>query len=115
MNHKVKRVILNITEIKKLHQDLMRRLERQTEKKEQKWDHFRLKKEYILKQTTFEWKRNKQEIEQQSIESFKIVKDIKRLSYELNLLKRMWIHSYFMHSCFSVAIKSYHFRSLKHL
>jgi len=30
-----------------------------------------------------------------SIESFKIVKDIKRLSYELDLLKKMLIHSVF--------------------
>jgi len=34
-------------------------------------------------------------LKNKSIESFKIVKDIKRLSYKLDLLKKMQIHSVF--------------------
>jgi len=34
-------------------------------------------------------------LENKSIESFKIVRDIKKLSYELNLLKKMLIHLVF--------------------
>jgi len=34
-------------------------------------------------------------LENKSIESFKIVRDIKKLSYELDLLRKMQIHSVF--------------------
>jgi len=34
-------------------------------------------------------------LKSKSIESFKIVRDIKKLSYELDLLKKMQIHSVF--------------------
>jgi len=34
-------------------------------------------------------------LKNKSIESFKIVRDIKKLSYELDLLKKMQIHSVF--------------------
>jgi len=40
-------------------------------------------------------KTKSKKLKNKSIESFKIVKDIKKLSYELDLLKRMQIHSVF--------------------
>jgi len=40
-------------------------------------------------------KMKSKKLKNKSIESFKIVKDIKKLSYELNLLKKMQIHSVF--------------------
>jgi hypothetical protein len=40
-------------------------------------------------------KRQSKRLNNKSIELFKIVKDIKKLSYELNLFKKMWIHSVF--------------------
>jgi len=61
-----------------------------------------------------QWKSKK--LNNKSIKQFKIKRNIKKLSYEINLLKKMWIHSVFhafMHSCYSVAISSYHFKPLK--
>jgi len=40
-------------------------------------------------------KMKSKKLSNKSIESFMIVRDIKRLSYELNLLKKMQIHSVF--------------------
>jgi hypothetical protein len=40
-------------------------------------------------------KKQSKKLNNKSIESFKIVRDIKKLSYELDLFKKMWIHSVF--------------------
>jgi hypothetical protein len=47
-----------------------------------------LKKEYIFEQTTFE-QEEKQEIGQQEHRIIQDQRNIKKLSYELNLLKKM--------------------------
>ena len=40
-------------------------------------------------------KMKSKKLSNKSIEPFKIVRDIKKISYELDLLKKMWIHSVF--------------------
>jgi len=40
-------------------------------------------------------KTKSKKLNNKSIESFMIVKDIKRINYELDLFKKMWIHSVF--------------------
>jgi len=64
-------------------------------KETQNSNHFELKKEYIFEQITYELKMKSKKLSNKSIESFKIVRDIKKLSYELDLLKKMQIHLIF--------------------
>ncbi len=87
-------MILNIIEIKKLHQDLTERLEEQKRKKTE-FKSFWVEKKVYLWINNIQTKMKSKKLKNKNIESFKIVKDIKRLSYELNLLKKMWIHSVF--------------------
>jgi hypothetical protein len=49
-----------------------------------------------------------------SIKLFKIKRNIK-VKLWARLTQENEYTQYFMHSCFSVAISSYHFKSLKHL
>jgi len=87
-------VILNIAEIKKLHQDLTERLEGQ-KRKDTEFKSFWVEKRVYLWTDNIQTKMKSKKLKNKSIESFKIVRDIKRLSYELNLLKKMWMHLVF--------------------
>jgi len=88
------KVILNIVEIKKLHQDLTERLERQIEKKI-KMKSFQIKERIYFWMNNIQTKTKSKKLNSKSIESFRIVRDIKKLNYELDLLNKMWIHSVF--------------------
>jgi len=79
---------LNITEIKKLHQDLTKRLERQTEKKV-RVKSFQIEEKVYLQTDNIQTKTKSKKLNNKSIESFRIVRDIKKLSYKLNLFKEM--------------------------
>ena len=85
---------MNITEIKKLHRDLTERLEKQVEK-ELKIESFWVE-ERVYFCTDNVWTKTKsKKLSNKNIESFKIVRDIKKISYEIDLFKKMWIHSVF--------------------
>jgi len=88
------KVILNITEIKKLHRDLMNRIQQQTE-----WTteikSFKIEERVYLRMNNIHVKWRSKKLNNKSIKSFEIKRNIKKLSYELNLLKKMWIHSIF--------------------
>jgi len=86
--------MLNIVEIKKLHQDLMKRLEKQ-KKKETEFESFKIEERTYFWMNNIKAKIKSKKLSNKSIESFKIVKDIKKISYELDLFKKMWIHSVF--------------------
>ncbi len=88
------KVILNIAEIKKLHQDLTERLKEQ-KRKNTEFKSFWVEERVYLWTDNIQTKMKSKKLSNKSIESFKIVKDIKRLSYELDLFKKMWIHLIF--------------------
>jgi len=88
------KVILNITEIKKLHRDLMNKIQQQmrqmTEIKP-----FKIEKKIYLRINNIYMQWRSKKLNNKSIKPFEIKRNIKRLSYELDLLKKMWIHSVF--------------------
>ncbi len=88
------KVILNIAEIKKLHRDLMNRIQQQmrwtTEIKP-----FVIEERVYLRTNNIHVKWRSKKLNNKSIKLFKIKKNIKELSYELDLLKKMQIHSVF--------------------
>jgi len=88
------KAILNIAEIKKLHRDLMERLEGQKEK-DTEFKPFWVGERVYLWTDNIRTKMKSKKLGNKSIEPFKIVRDIKGLSYELDLLKEMQIHSVF--------------------
>jgi len=88
------KVILNIAEIKKLHQDLMKRLKEQ-KGKDTEFKSFWVEERVYLWTDNIQMKMKSKKLKNKNIESFKIVRDIKELSYELDLLKKMQIHSVF--------------------
>jgi len=81
-------VILKITEIKKLHQDLMKRLEKQEEKRTE-FESFQVEKKIYFQTDNIQTKIKSKKLNNKSIESFRIVRNIKKISYKLNLLKEM--------------------------
>jgi len=88
------KVILNIVEIKKLHKDLTDRIQQQmrwmTEVKP-----FMVEERVYLRTDNIHVKWRSKKLNNKSIKLFKIKRNIKGLSYELDLLKKMWIHSIF--------------------
>jgi len=88
------KAILNITEIKKLHRDLADRIQQQTE-----WmtevKPFEVEKRVYLRTNNICVKQRSKKLNNKSIELFKVKRNIKGLSYELDLLKKMRIHSVF--------------------
>jgi len=66
----------------------MKRLEKQVEKKT-KMKSFQVKEKIYFQMNNIQTKTKDKKLNNKSIESFMIVRDIKKISYELNLLKRM--------------------------
>jgi len=88
------KTILNIAEIKKLHKDLTSRIQQQ-----KKWmteiKPFVIEEKVYLRTDNIHIKQRSKKLNNKSIKLFKIKRNIKRLSYKLNLLKEMQIHSVF--------------------
>ncbi len=88
------KAILNIAEIKKLHKDLMNRIQQQlrqtTEVKP-----FKVEERVYLRMNNIHVKWRSKKLNNKSIKPFKIKRNIKGLSYKLDLLKEMWIHPVF--------------------
>jgi len=85
---------LNIAEIKKLHKDLMNRIQQQTEQTTE-IKPFVVEERVYLKTNNIHVKQRSKKLNNKSIELFKIKRNIKRISYKLDLLKKMQIHSVF--------------------
>ncbi len=88
------KAILDIAEIKKLHKDLTNRIQQQTEQTTEVKP-FVIKERVYLRTNNIHVKWRSKKLNNKSIEPFKIKRNIKGLSYELDLLKKMWIHSIF--------------------
>jgi len=88
------KVILNIAEIKKLHRDLMNRIQQQS-RWTTKVKSFVVEERVYLRTNNIHVKQRSKKLNNKSIELFKIKRNIKKLSYELDLLKKMRIHSVF--------------------
>ncbi len=88
------KAILDITEIKKLHKDLTNRIQQQS-KQTTEIKPFEVKERVYLRTDNIHVKQRSKKLNNKSIKSFEIKRNIKELSYELNLLKKMWIHSVF--------------------
>ncbi len=54
-----------------------------------------IKEKVYLRTNNIHVKQESKKLNNKSIESFEVKRNIKRLSYELDLLKKMWIHSVF--------------------
>jgi len=87
-------VILNIAEIKKLHKDLINKIQQQT-KQITEIKSFVIEERVYLRTNNIHVKWRSKKLNNKSIKSFKIKRNIKRLSYKLDLLKKMQIHSVF--------------------
>jgi len=85
---------LNIAEIKKLHRDLTNRIQQQSEQTTE-IKSFVVEERVYLRTNNIHVKQRSKKLNNRSIKSFKIKRNIKRLSYELDLLKKMQIHSVF--------------------
>ncbi len=88
------KTILNIAEIKKLHKDLTNRIQQQ-KKQTTEVKPFVVEEKVYLRTDNIHIKQRSKKLNNKSIELFKVKRSIKRLSYELDLLKEMWIHSVF--------------------
>jgi len=85
---------LNIAEIKKLHRDLTNRIQQQSEQTT-KIKPFVVEERVYLRTNNIHVKQRSKKLNNKSIKPFKIKRNIKRLSYKLDLLKKMQIHSVF--------------------
>jgi len=88
------KAILDITEIKKLHKDLISRIQQQ-KKQTTEIKPFVIKEKVYLRTDNIHIKWRSKKLNNKSIKLFEVKRNIKRLSYELDLLKKMWIHSVF--------------------
>jgi len=88
------KAILDIAEIKKLHRDLTNRIQQQTEQTTE-IKPFRVEEKVYLRTNNIHVKQRSKKLNNKSIKPFKIKRNIKRLSYKLDLLKEMQIHSVF--------------------
>jgi len=85
---------LSIAEIKKLHRDLMNRIQQQT-RQTTKIKPFVIEERVYLRTNNIHVKQRSKKLNNKSIKPFKIKRNIKELSYKLDLLKKMQIHSVF--------------------
>jgi len=85
---------LNIAEIRKLHKDLTNRIQQQT-KQTTEVKPFMIEERVYLRTDNIYVKQRSKKLNNKSIKPFKIKRNIKELSYELDLLKEMRIHSVF--------------------
>jgi len=88
------KAILNIAEIKKLHKDLMNRIQQQTEQTTEVKP-FVVEERVYLRTDNIHMKQRSKKLNNKSIKLFEIKRNIKEISYELDLLKKMQIHSVF--------------------
>jgi len=88
------KAILNITEIKKLHKDLMNRIQQQS-RQTTEIKPFEVEERVYLRTNNICVKWRSKKLNNKSIKPFKIKRNIKELSYKLDLLKEMRIHSVF--------------------
>jgi len=86
--------MLDIAEIKKLHKDLMNRIQQQTEQTTE-IKPFMVEERVYLRTDNIHVKQRSKKLNNKSIKPFKIKRNIKGLSYKLDLLKKMQIHSVF--------------------
>jgi len=82
------KAILNIMKIKKLHRDLTSRIQQQKEQTTEVRS-FVIEERVYLRTDNICIKQRSKKLNNKSIKSFKIKRNIKRLSYELDLLKKM--------------------------
>jgi len=88
------KAILNIAEIKKLHKDLTNRIQQQPEQTTEVKP-FVVEERVYLRTNNIHVKWQSKKLNNKSIKPFKIKRNIKELSYKLDLLKEMQIHSVF--------------------
>jgi len=88
------KVILNITEIKKLHKDLANRIQQQSGQTTEVRP-FAIEERVYLRTDNIHVKQWSKKLNNKSIKPFEVKRNIKELSYELDLLKEMQIHSVF--------------------
>ncbi len=86
--------MLNIAEIKKLHKDLANRIQQQTERTTEVKP-FVIEERVYLRTNNIHVKQRSRKLNNKSIKPFEIKRNIKGLSYELDLPKKMQIHSVF--------------------
>jgi len=80
--------------IKKLHKDLANKIQQQIEQTTE-IKSFVIEEKVYLRTNNIHVKQRSKKLNNKSIKSFEIKRNIKRLSYELNLLRKMQIHSVF--------------------
>jgi len=88
------KAILDIAEIKKLHRDLTNRIQQQS-RQTTEVKPFVVEERVYLRTNNIHVKQRSKKLNNKSIKSFKIKRNIKGLSYKLDLLKEMRIHSVF--------------------
>ena len=88
------KAILNITKIKKLHRDLINRIQQQSEQTTEVKP-FVIEERVYLRTNNIHVKQQSKKLNNKSIKPFKVKRNIKELSYELDLLKKMRIHPVF--------------------
>jgi len=81
-------VILDIAEIKKLHKDLTNRIQHQTEQTTEVKP-FTIEERVYLRMNNIHVKQRSKKLNNKSIKPFKIKRNIKGLSYELDLSEKM--------------------------
>jgi len=86
--------MLDITEIKKLHKDLMNRIQQQ-KRQTTEIKSFVVEERVYLRTNNIHVKWRSKKLNNKSIKLFKVKRNIKGLSYKLDLLKKMRIHSVF--------------------
>jgi len=85
---------LNIAEIKKLHKDLTNRIQQQ-KRQTTEVKPFVVEEKVYLRTDNIHIKQRSKKLNNKSIKLFEVKRNIKKLSYELDLLKKMQIHSIF--------------------
>ncbi len=108
------KVILDIAEIKKLHRDLTNRIQQQS-RQTTEIKPFVVEERVYLRTNNIHVKQRSKKLNNKSIEPFKIKRNIKGLSYELDLLKKMRIHSVFHAFMLQCCNQFISLQSLKHL
>ncbi len=88
------KAILNIAKIKKLHRDLTNRIQQQS-KQTTEIKPFVVEERVYLRTDNIHIKWRSKKLNNKSIKPFKIKRNIKGLSYKLDLLKKMQIHLIF--------------------
>jgi len=88
------KAILNIAEIKKLHKDLMNRIQQQS-RQTTEVKPFVVEERVYLRTNNIHVKQRSKKLNNKSIKPFKIKRNIKGLSYKLDLPEKMQIHSVF--------------------